>query len=239
MLETEPHHDQFSLQPRKARESYIRMDPDCAICSAPSAHECDCEAKGLEMAVRKAEHHVMQSVYSNIRLNMLEFFRLLTDRRKDAYTRHMEALTLSAYYHRNAPPHPNEIARARASLKRGIDEDWRSAVRRYPEVLEYYYSLVAVTLPSDDDPVVKDPPLDALKARRSWRSSEAVNNSDLSSEAGRSSSPVVRRLDTFPVEPGYMCTDIIRPVRPLNRRSAYPACKDVSITQVRFHCHWP
>jgi hypothetical protein len=47
-------------------------------------------------------------------------------------------------------------------LKRGIDDDWKASVQRYPEVLEYFYGLVDLNLPSDDEPGVKDPPLSAL-----------------------------------------------------------------------------
>jgi hypothetical protein len=47
-------------------------------------------------------------------------------------------------------------------LKRGIDEDWKASVQRYPEVLEYFYGLVDLNLPTDDEPGVRDPPLSAL-----------------------------------------------------------------------------
>ena len=43
------------------------MDPDCAICRAPATMACDCEAKGLEVAVRQAESRMMQSIYNDIR----------------------------------------------------------------------------------------------------------------------------------------------------------------------------
>jgi hypothetical protein len=52
----------------KSRKSVIRMDPDCAICHAPATLACDCEAKGLEVAVRQAEARMMQSIYNDIRL---------------------------------------------------------------------------------------------------------------------------------------------------------------------------
>ena len=51
----------------KPRKSVIRMDPDCAICHAPATLSCDCEAKGLDMAVRQAESRMMQSIYNDIR----------------------------------------------------------------------------------------------------------------------------------------------------------------------------
>lgn len=51
----------------KARKTIIRMDPDCAICHAPASMACDCEAKGLEVAVKQAEERMMRSIYSDIR----------------------------------------------------------------------------------------------------------------------------------------------------------------------------
>ncbi|KAK6827857.1 hypothetical protein PG990_009495 [Apiospora arundinis] len=152
---------------RKPRKSVIRMDPDCAICHAPASLQCDCEAKGLETAVRQAESRVMQSLYSEIRAwvrghaqdYILEFFRQLTERRKAAHANHLERLTAHAYHYYHSPPHPNEIAQAQAALKRGIDEDWQSSVQRYPEVLEYFYGLVDLNVPQDDDPAVSNPPL--------------------------------------------------------------------------------
>ena len=78
----------------------------------------------------------------------------------------MERIAQQASFYYHAPPHPTEIAGAQASLKRGIDEDWQASVQRYPEVLEYFYSLVELTLPDDNDPMVKDPPLSAMNGAR-------------------------------------------------------------------------
>lgn len=150
------------------------MDPDCAICHAPATLACDCEAKGLEVAVRQAESRMMQSIYNDIRSwvrahaqdYILEYFRLLTERRKQAHTAHLDRITAHAYHYYHAPPHPNEIQAAQAALKRGIDEDWQASVQRYPEVLEYFYSLVELTLPADEEPQVRDPPLSALNGSR-------------------------------------------------------------------------
>lgn len=97
---------------------------------------------------------------------ILEYFRLLTERRKAAHAAHLERINHHAYHYYHAPPHPNEIVAAQAQLKRGIDEDWQASVQRYPEVLEYFYSLVELTLPPDSDPAVKDPPLSALSGSR-------------------------------------------------------------------------
>jgi len=50
-------------------------------------------------------------------------------------------------------------------------------VLRYPEVLEYFYSLVDLSLPSDDDKCVLDPPLSALHgvARRARMADSGVH----------------------------------------------------------------
>ncbi|KAK4678041.1 hypothetical protein QC764_304050 [Podospora pseudoanserina] len=159
---------------KSSRKGVIRMDPDCAICHAPASHACECEAKGLEVAVRQAEARMMQSIYNDIRSwvrahaqdYILEYFRLLTERRKATHAQHLERITAHAYHYYHAPPHPNEIAAAQQALKRGIDEDWQASVQRYPEVLEYFYSLVELTLPDDNEPAVKDPPLSALQGSR-------------------------------------------------------------------------
>lgn len=45
-------------------------------------------------------------------------------------------------------------------------------MQRYPEVLEYFYSLVEMSLPSDDDVAVRDPPLSALSGARKQRQRE-------------------------------------------------------------------
>ncbi|KAH8196591.1 hypothetical protein TruAng_009249 [Truncatella angustata] len=177
------------------------MDPDCAICHAPATVQCDCEAKGLEVAVRQAESKMMQSMYNDIRTwvrahaqdYILEYFRLLTERRKSQHQAHLDRMTQHAYHYYHAPPHPAEFQQAQAALKRGIDEDWQASVQRYPEVLEYFYSLVDFSLPPDDESVVKDPPLSALEGSRkaSRRSIPGPLASDAFHERERPS-PLVR-----------------------------------------------
>jgi len=146
------------------------MDPDCAICSQPALAQCECEAKGLDLAVRQAEQRMMTSVFNDIRAwvrghaqdYILSYFSMLTTRRKDHHAQAIRHITERAAYYYRARPHQSEIAAADADLKRGIDEDWKASVQRYPEVLEYFYGLVDLNLPGDDEPGVRDPPLSAL-----------------------------------------------------------------------------
>ncbi|KAL1891232.1 hypothetical protein Cpir12675_005050 [Ceratocystis pirilliformis] len=150
------------------------MDPDCAICGSPANTACECESKSLEMAIKHAEQRIMQSVYDDIRAwvrghaqdYILAHFTQLTERRKTAHAAHLDRITSHAYYHYQSPPHPNEMVAAQATLKRGIDQDWQASVQRYPEVLEYFFGLVELTLPGDGEPGVKDPPSNALTGGR-------------------------------------------------------------------------
>jgi len=71
-------------------------------------------------------------------------------------------------YSGHPPIHPSsvsklqsQIAEAHAELKQGINADWRASVLRYPTVLDYFYSLVEMRLPEDDDPAVVNPPFAA------------------------------------------------------------------------------
>ncbi|KAF8421481.1 hypothetical protein EV426DRAFT_609384 [Tirmania nivea] len=41
------------------------------------------------------------------------------------------------------------LDRVNLDLRRGIDDDWRVAVQRYPEVLDYFYAMVAWTVRGD------------------------------------------------------------------------------------------
>lgn len=56
----------YAQSPQRQRH-ISRIDPACAICSAPPAAQCDCEANALNDAVAQAEEQMMEAVYSNIR----------------------------------------------------------------------------------------------------------------------------------------------------------------------------
>ncbi|CAK7263663.1 hypothetical protein SEPCBS119000_000597 [Sporothrix epigloea] len=159
---------------KKSRKTIEDMDPDCAICRAPASAQCGCEARGLEIALSQAEKRMMHSVYDDIKLwvrqhardYILEYFTLLKERRHKSFEMLMERIASQAqYYH--TQPYPDEIQQAQMDFRRGINEDWQSSVQRYPEVLDYYYSLVVLNVPSDDDANVRDPPLSALAGNRS------------------------------------------------------------------------
>ncbi|KAK9435287.1 serine/threonine protein phosphatase [Metarhizium brunneum] len=220
----------FRALASKPPKGSVSMDPNCAICHAPATLACECEARGLEMAIRQAEDHMMRSVYNDIRSwvrghaqdYVLEYFRLLTERRKNAHTTHLDQITAHSFYHYNAPPHPNQIAEAQGALKRGIDEDWQASVQRYPEVLEYFYGLVELSLPADDEPAVKDPPLSALNGHRKATRRSLEGSTSTSSE-GRRAPPALSGAPFLPIS--YSGRDLA-----LDRRGSQPPARRPSTT---------
>ncbi|KAF2652689.1 hypothetical protein K491DRAFT_604419 [Lophiostoma macrostomum CBS 122681] len=153
--------------------------PNCAICNAPANPECPCESERLQIAVKQAEHRAMETrlaeirdwVISHARQHILNAFERLTSTRKQAHSAYLSSLpNYSVYmqYSGHPPIHQiyisqlqGQIAEAHAELKRGIDADWRASVLRYPEVLDYFYSLIELRIPSERSPRVVEPPFAA------------------------------------------------------------------------------
>lgn len=110
-------------------------------------------------------------VISHARQHILNAFERLTSTRKQAHSAYLASLpnySIYMQYSGHPPIHPayidqlqRQIAEAHAELKRGIDADWRASVLRYPEVLDYFYSLVELRLPSERSPRVIEPPFAA------------------------------------------------------------------------------
>lgn len=110
-------------------------------------------------------------VISHARKHILNAFERLTSARKQAHSAYLSSLPFYSIYMQysgHPPLHPAalaqlqaQISEAHAELKRGIDADWRASVLRYPEVLDYFYSLVDLRLPSERSPSVAEPPFAA------------------------------------------------------------------------------
>jgi len=81
-----------------------------------------------------------------------------------AYLQTLPCFTLYTRWHGNPPIHQSQLQQlnyqiqvANESFKRGVDEDWRRSCLRYPDVLDYYFSLVELDFPHETDSVVKNP----------------------------------------------------------------------------------
>ncbi|KAI0553244.1 hypothetical protein F4679DRAFT_532514 [Xylaria curta] len=129
----------------KRRKSVIRMDPDCAICHAPASQCCDCEAKGLEAAVQMAEFRIMGPVYSEIRIWVREHAEKFV--MEAIHSQDRENAIGSSEIHGNIPSQEERYGTVETSLG------------QYSEALRYFFGLVEMSLPGEDDSAVADPPL--------------------------------------------------------------------------------
>lgn len=149
----------------------IRMDPSCAICHQPAEACCECEAKGLETAIRQAESRMMGSLYINTR----QWVRIHAENHvRMSFKRAASQVTTSASEDTQVQSEVAEVQgdsgeRISADVKHKLNQLWRDAIQTFPETLEYFFSLVEFTLPTDDDPAVQDPPLSALAGTRKRR----------------------------------------------------------------------
>ncbi|XWW95122.1 hypothetical protein V2A60_003073 [Cordyceps javanica] len=138
-----------------------KVDPACAICSAPAVQ------RSCHSQIQTADLTPVLSLYSSwvrrrARDYILAYFHLISEPCKDAYSMHLDTIKATCFAHYNAPPTAAHYASAERDYRTSIDLAWTLAVKRYPEVLNYFYSLVQVSLPDDDDPAVKCPPMDRL-----------------------------------------------------------------------------
>ncbi|PUU79955.1 hypothetical protein B9Z19DRAFT_1124379 [Tuber borchii] len=121
------------------------MDPNCAICNNPPKHSCDCERRSLIHAVEESERRVLSPLIADIRLwvttqarsSIHQDFRAREARRRADYERWRRD-----NYGRITR---TELEEEEYELHRGINDDWRAAVERYPDVLDYFYGLVGWT----------------------------------------------------------------------------------------------
>lgn len=106
-------------------------------------------------------------VLNHARVKIINTFQELKRSRIEAHFAYLECLPCyTVYKHWNGNPPidhtqlmilKNEISRANDIFKRGLDEDWRRSCMRYPEVLDYYFSLIRFTIPREDDPLMRNP----------------------------------------------------------------------------------
>lgn len=171
--------DSASGQPQKVvKLDPVKLDPNCAICWRPASPlTCNCEAEALEIAIRQAEAKVMRPHYDKVQ----NWVRKHTEHHVKTKFREAasqieggsdKVLDDSAAEFDEASKDVREPADA--ALKREINQMWCEAAQTYPSSLEYFYSLVTLTLPPDNDPAVRDPPPLADPPYKQWFFSDDI-----------------------------------------------------------------
>lgn len=121
---------------------------------------------------------------SHAKEQVLATFNHLKAQRYERHMQYLQQLPCYTVYLKFMPNPPlsasqlnllhERIGQAQAIYQAGIDEDWRRSCLKYPEILDYYFSLVEFSWPDDWEPVVKEPrfgvavqePRNRLKNRR-------------------------------------------------------------------------
>jgi hypothetical protein len=106
-------------------------------------------------------------VLNHARNQIIATFHQLRAARHQAHVAYLQTLpcfTLYQRWHGNPPIAPNQlhilntqIQQANAAYRAGVDEDWRRSCLRYPEVLDYYFSLVEYSFPMENHPMIAEP----------------------------------------------------------------------------------
>ncbi|KAF8456639.1 hypothetical protein BGX38DRAFT_1266385 [Terfezia claveryi] len=125
------------------------MEPNCAICNGPAYRQCPCEHQSLIVAVEQSEQRALHPMWNEIRYWVTTQAKAEIHRDFQARSSYRRAQH-SAFLSQNTGRLTNEMLdRVNLDLQRGIDDDWRVAVQRYPEVLDYFYAMVAWTVRAD------------------------------------------------------------------------------------------
>lgn len=125
------------------------MEPNCAICNGPAYRQCPCEHQSLIVAVEQSEQRVLHPMWDEIRYWVTTQAKAEIHRDFQARSSYRRAQH-SAFLSQNTGRFTNKMLdQVNLDLQRGIDDDWRVAVQRYPEVLDYFYAMVAWTVRGD------------------------------------------------------------------------------------------
>jgi hypothetical protein len=147
----------FALKRYPPKQVKIRLDPDCAICHAPALVACDCEAKGLKIAIKQAEGKVMGPIYHRVR----QWMREKSEREvwQDYHARLYEQSGGREQDDNTGDIEGNDSFNWSAIPPAISSPLWREGLQRLPGVLEYFAGLAELSLPADENPSVANPPL--------------------------------------------------------------------------------
>ncbi|OQO10172.1 hypothetical protein B0A48_04529 [Cryoendolithus antarcticus] len=176
------------------------IQPSCAICGAASTPECAHEGDRLKLALDQAMARwqgvlqIREWVLIHARNSVINTFAQLKAARAQAHIAYLQTLpcyTLFQRYGGNPPLPPQQLAllhtqisNANGIFRQGIDEDWRRSCLRYPEVLDYYFSLVEVSFPDEQDSMVRTPRFGA-QAKEPKKVKSRRDSLDMGSEKGK------------------------------------------------------
>lgn len=115
--------------------------------------------------IASADLRLRDWVMYHARDDVVFAYNRLASARNEAHSAYLQTLPCYSLYekYKGTPPlQPaqlyslqSQINAADQVFRAGIDDDWRRSVLRYPEVLDYYFSLVDIGVPHDEDIYLK------------------------------------------------------------------------------------
>lgn len=139
-------------------KSVYSMDPDCAICGLPASGNCICEKKALDASLTQAESRIIGPLAQAVRCWVQDNAQGYMDRNATKRRVTLKEVDIPPQQP-DLPSAAEDTGKAERVEQEGVREVDRLADVDLPEVLDYYFGLVELTLPAEDEPTVRDPPL--------------------------------------------------------------------------------
>ncbi|KAL1305558.1 hypothetical protein AAFC00_007165 [Neodothiora populina] len=158
--------------------------PHCAICGGDSS-VCGHEEERLKRALNEAQSRWLANeqirgarhwVLSHAREMILFTYHGLEAQRRAQYEAHLVTIpyyNLYQIYQDGAPLPPHQLENLKAQIHqawehmhRTLDKDWQNCLQKYPELLDYYFSLVKLEVPEEQDTRVEHPMINQGEKKR-------------------------------------------------------------------------
>lgn len=155
----------------------------------------ECSRYGTRRCVERSGARILifgsDWVLNHARNQIIHTFQQLKAARYQAHVAYLQTIpcyTLYQTYNGRPPLLPAQIAvlhgqinQANQIFKQGIDDDWRRSCLQYPEVLDYFFSLVELSLPDERDVAVMQPRFGGTPVKEPKRVTQRRSSTDESS----------------------------------------------------------
>lgn len=120
--------------------------------------------------------HYSHWVLNHARETILQTYRQLEAQRRSQYEAHLSALPfyqLWQIYRDGAPLPPHQLEGLKMQMHsawehmhRALDKDWQNCLQKYPAMLDYFFGLVELGMPEEQDARVEQPMIHAGEKKK-------------------------------------------------------------------------
>lgn len=130
--------------------SKVLSDPNCFFCHASPAIECGCESSRFELAERRTERKFFEPVKQDLR-------NWVRRRAEKSVLKEFEFRRGEMKQDQNVTAASREDIDPEGVLQKASSDVWAECYQQYPDVMDYFYSLVDFKLPGNNDEKVRNP----------------------------------------------------------------------------------